>query len=346
VTATPPEPPKAVPVKTDALAAIVARRMGWDLAMLQASPTLLLALMLIVIEIPLWPLAAYFWRRGPLVVGPVPAAYAAVEADPPRGGTVGPAEPQKALPAPQAAVAIQSEDVWQPDPEPPPARPAKPPQAIARQPISEEARAALDASGYPWVRLVGELLERESPEASAQRFALWLRAFGLHGEHGSERMDELYQQCCAEYHREPVPWKHGLASALDNRRLRVTKTTPTKDGKRLVVWVVRAWDTKRKDQRIEAHKPESLPHNRLGHLTPSKQAEHIADIESRATEVRPAGRVPFSVAPVLSVALAGRRPDGLDLFWLRQQRKQQRAERIAMTLNRKQRGSRVMGRVA
>jgi hypothetical protein len=311
--------PKAVApqLQSGRLAQWLAARLGYDEMMLQASPSLLIALMLLVSEVAFWPLASWFWNRpAPIEIGPFPPA-GPVPREPPQvapPAALGAPQSLKALPAPIEAAAQD-----EPPPKPPHPSKAPAPAVRPRQPVSEAARAALDAVDYPWIKPVGPALEQP---LSAERFAAWLRAFGMHGTHDWRRLYALYREACAEFHCEAMPY-NTLAALLDNRRLGVAKKRP---GGGETTWEVAPFRPKR----AALGEPEPAPE------TPSKQAERIAD----ATPVQE-GRLirgPFpGAAPASARPGATTRPDGNDLAWLRRQQKELRALRIAR--NRKQRGS-------
>ena len=336
-----PDAPKAAPLRSDALAEWLAAYMGWQQTALQASPTLWLALMLILIEVAAWPLASFFWRRPAMVMAamPIAAPQAALEADPPRAEALPQAEPLKALPAPETAVVPQSENDGQPEP-PKPGKPMSPPM---RRPISEAAQEALRGIGFPEVRPVGPVLERQAAALSAERFAVWLKAVGATGRHSITDVTALYQEFCAADHREPCPYNgaKGLAAALDSRRLGVSKTRSVDTG--AVEWVVSPMRAKKADRKALGSAPAAEPEEeRPTPLAPSKLAEFQADraaleADKQADNAGKEARriLPFG-APVGRVVPM--RPDGQDLAWLRFQEKAHRAARMA--LNRKQRGSR------
>jgi len=346
-----PDAPKAAPLRSDALAEWLAAYMGWQQTALQASPTLWLALMLILIEVAAWPLASFFWRRPAMVMAamPIAAPQAALEADPPRAEALPQAEPLRALPAPETAVVQQSENVGQPEPPTPKPPKVGPVVRPPRVPISAEARETLATLGLPEVKPVGPVLERQAAAISAQRFATWLKCIGESGRHSTARLMELYAEFCAADHREPLPYggQKGLAAALDNRRLGISKTRLTQaDGSTAVEWVVspfrprKAKETKAPDAEeepaIDPRKPETMPHNRLGPMTPSKQAEFEADLaglKAIASQEAPSvKRPPFGLsADAFGWSAATGEP-----AWLHANAKEMRRWRLAQ--NHKQRG--------
>ncbi len=324
------EPPR---FQSGQVAAWLAAKFGYDETTMQASPYLMIALMLLLIEVVGWPLSSYFWSRAKQLApeigsapssGPEPAPPILSPAVQP--AALAASMVPKALPAP--TVALQSADVGQPDPEPPP-RPVHPSKAPApvqrpRQPISPEAVQALKEVAFPLVRPAGGLRAKELPKDAARRFLVWAKAMGLDGEYGATELATLYREFSEADHREPVPYNQ-LAGVLGNAR-GIDKTRPA--GSTTSVWVITPGRFKAK----AAKEPEG---ERLGHLTPSKQAEAIAD----AAPVEAGARRPFSsgAAPVV-VRLVPMPPSQGEPAWLHENRKRMRRWRLAQ--NHKQRGPR------
>ena len=331
---------EAVMSDADPQASIIAKVLTWDLGSVQLALAILLVLVLEVGS-GLGPYAAlnYIFTRSPAAAMPIVTPQAALEADPPRAEALPQAEPLKALPAPETAVVPHFENDGQPEP-PKPGKPMSPPM---RRPISEAAQEALRGIGFPEVRPVGPVLERQAAALSAERFAVWLKAVGATGRHSITDVTALYQEFCAADHREPCPYNgaKGLAAALDSRRLGVSKTRSVDTG--AVEWVVSPMRAKKADRKALGSAPAAEPEEeRPTPLAPSKLAEFQADraaleADKQADNAGKEARriLPFG-APVGRVVPM--RPDGQDLAWLRFQEKAHRAARMA--LNRKQRGSR------
>lgn len=77
---------ETAPLQAGLLAQWVARRLGWDETALQASPYLLIALMLLLIEVISWPLASYFWNKPTEIVEAEEAPADTISSSP-KGGS-------------------------------------------------------------------------------------------------------------------------------------------------------------------------------------------------------------------------------------------------------------------
>jgi hypothetical protein len=202
----------AAPLQSGLVAQWLAARMGWDETAMQASPYLLIALMLLLMEVVLWPLSSYFWNR-PTPVTEIGSPSAQDEPEKPLPSQA--AQPA-GLDAPGAPKALPA-----PDPEaPPPAvksTPANPPAPQRpRQPVPGSVQALVDM-GYPLTRPSGQLRPKEPPKDAARRFVTWARAMGLDGTYSATELSTLYREFAEADHREPIGY-NPLASALGTTR--------------------------------------------------------------------------------------------------------------------------------
>jgi hypothetical protein len=286
-----PKAETAPQVQSGAVAQWVAARMGWDETAMQASPYLMIALMLLAIEVVGWPMASFYWNRpGPQIIT-VTAEQVAPVPTPPRTEPI--------------AAASELPALLLPAPEPAKVQPARLPPPRTRQPVSEPARAALDAVGYPWIKPRGPLLEQP---LTAEKFAVWLRAFGFDGAHDFHKIQRLYQEACTEFHCEALSYKT-LAGTLDNRRLGVVKKTGGP-----VTWIVTPFRAKKAAPEAAAEQPEQrldgeqepvsegrrgiipfsaaarAPHKPMARIN-FRQFDHPAIVQARAHALRREGRM-------------------------------------------------------
>ena len=215
-TAAPPPlpPPTQPPIKGEALAEWLANAYGWRLSALQAMPTLQLALMILLIEVTAWPLAAYYWRKEQGVAAPaafMPAPPTPLEPAP-TPDPVDVEQARKALPAP---------------------RPARDPKAITvRSSPSPEWRALLDKLDFPppGARHKGPRRAKDTLEYSVLKFLAWLGAYKESGEFSREQIAELYVEFCAMDHREQSaspPRLRGIKWALESLGTRIVSHSGT-----------------------------------------------------------------------------------------------------------------------
>lgn len=325
---------EAVMSEADPQAAVISRMTGWDLA---AATSALIYLIVALLEtgsgLGPYVVLRYMAGRPSKIVDIIPQE--SLETDPPPAATsLPPIEPPKLLEAPtEPAVAVPAEAVAQAEERILPSQLKRPPRQPWRQAISLEARAALDEIDFPQAWRSGPLRPKLPPKPAAARFATWLKATGLHGQHGAVDLGNHYLDFCEQDHREPTGYNQ-MASMLEARGNGINRTRPIVDGKPTTVYVVAAG-------KFKARAAKPLDAERLGPLTPSKQAEHEADraqLVEIAKQEGPAAasRRPFSCGAAAGVPPTARRqPDGFDLAWLWEQRKRARAVRIAT--NRRQR---------
>jgi hypothetical protein len=228
------------PATADALTEMLAAAVAWQQGTIQLSVSLYLALMLIVLEVPIWPMGSYFWRRpvAPILeIGPAPAEPAPRAPPHAQPAALDAIEPVKRLPAPVAPV---SADGGQPA-KLHPARVAPPPR-IERRPVDEWAEAALKLVDFPVYqpgKRVGPLRGKQDPKTTARRFALWMQATGLDGSYSSTEIATHYREFAEWDHREAIAYNN-LAAVLP-KAPGVTKTNATlEDGSRALRWVVAA----------------------------------------------------------------------------------------------------------
>lgn len=314
-------PPK---VQTSPLAAWVAAKLGYDRMTVQASPLLLTVIMILLVELILWPVASWFWNRpSPAIqIGHVPPYTVPVqqlpsEAAQPAALAAG-TEP-KALPAPDPArpAPASEERAATPSNPPPPPRP--------RQPIPHSVQTLVDM-GFPLVRPAGGLRPKEPPKDAARRFVTWAKAMGLDGTYSATELSTLYREFAEADHREPIAYNQ-LASALGTTR-GIERKRP-KDAT-TSVWII-------------------TPGKFRPKIQAPKEPETAAQDNAEEAESEPGrgGRIVIGPFPVSAGRPAVTRLTQLDRGdpeWLHRNAKAMRAWRIAM--NRKQRGSRIARRVA
>jgi hypothetical protein len=219
-----PAPTAEPALQSGAVAQWVAARMGWDETAMQASPYLMIALMLLAIEVVGWPMASFFWHR------PTQAAvrYAPAYAPPPP-------MPEPAPPSAQIAAPVAAQ---LPAPEPVKVHPSKmpAPERIERRALPHSV-ATLIEIGFPLTKPAGALRIKDPPKDAARRFVVWAKAMDLAGQYTPEDLYRLYLEFASADHREPAAFNY-LLGALDRTR-GIDKTRPqTADGKRPTFWVI------------------------------------------------------------------------------------------------------------
>ncbi len=225
--APPVEQPKveATPLKTDVLAEWLAARVGLDIATLQASPPLWLALMLLLCEVVFWPLASYFWRQpaAAAVVGVGdPAAPAPLPIAPMPTGPAVAAEPIKQI-TDQTAAKVHPSRLPQPE-------------RIERRPIPGSVQSLIDIA-FPLTKPSGALKTKEPPKDAARRFVVWAKAMGLAGSYNPGELYNSYREFADADHREPVGYNQ-LAAALEKTRGIEKRRPRLADGSFPTVWEI------------------------------------------------------------------------------------------------------------
>lgn len=88
-----------------------------------------------------------------------------------------------------------------------PPKPKVLPEIIVRPDPSPEARALLTAADFPVKAPRGPLRQRDKRDVLPLRFALWLRAHEIAGEHESSKLQAIYLEYAQADHREPWDWR-------------------------------------------------------------------------------------------------------------------------------------------
>jgi hypothetical protein len=174
---------EGAPLQAGLVAQWVAKKLNWDETALQASPYLLIALMLLLIEVILWPTASYFWNKPAeaATISDSPEAGKPSVSSTPKGGSgesgetlKTPAAPKDKQPATVAAKQAEIVPLRKAEPSVPGSPPSKP-QTVSEYlrehaGITYTSQAALaKASGFSPATVSRELTRLDNGRGKVKR---------------------------------------------------------------------------------------------------------------------------------------------------------------------------------